>query len=125
MANTRITFSGLLNFLDGIIDYEKLLVFITTNNLQHIDDALRRRIDVFLEFTYIRRAEVYAMFNKFFGDKYPVDQFYAKLRKEITANALEKYFIRCIMENNSPLDHMDMLNSYIELTKQTGGNMYG
>lgn len=125
VANTRITFSGLLNFLDGIIDYDKLLVFITTNNLQHIDDALRRRIDVFLEFTYIRRAEIQAMFAKFFGERYPVDQFCAKLRKEITANALEKYFIRCIMENISPLENLDLLNSYVEITKQNNVNMYG
>jgi chaperone BCS1 len=126
VANTRITFSGLLNFLDGIIDYDKLLVFITTNNLQHIDDALRRRIDVFLEFTFIKKQEIYDMFSKFFADKYPVDEFYKKLRKDITPNALEKYFIRCLMESHSPLEKLELLDSYVELTKTggAGGNLY-
>lgn len=119
VANTHITFSGLLNFLDGIIDYDKLLVFITTNNLQHIDDALRRRIDIFLEFTYIRRPEVYQMFEKFFGEKYSADNFYNQLKKEITANALEKYFIKCLMEDLSPIENTNLLYSYIDMTKAT------
>jgi len=117
MANTQITFSGLLNFLDGIIDYDKLLVFITTNNLEHIDDALRRRIDIFLEFTYIKKTEIFEMFNRFFADKYSALDFYKTLKKEITANSLEKYFIKCYMENLSPLENISILYSYIDMVK--------
>jgi chaperone BCS1 len=117
MANTQITFSGLLNFLDGIIDYDKLLVFITTNNLEYIDDALRRRVDIFLEFTYIKKTEIYEMFNNFFKNKYQAEDFYKIIKKEITANSLEKYFIKCIMEDLSPLDNISILYSYVDMIK--------
>jgi hypothetical protein len=124
VANTRITFSGLLNFLDGIVDYDKLLVFITTNNLKHIDDALKRRIDIFLEFTYIKKPEIIVMFEKFFSNTYSVDAFCKKINKEVTPNALEKYFLKCITENISPIDNVSLLYSYIELTKTNNHGMY-
>jgi hypothetical protein len=125
VANTNITFSGLLNFLDGIIDYDKLLIFITTNSISHIDDALRRRVDVFLEFTYIKKHEVKQMFTKFFGDKFSANDFCYILKGNITANALEKYFIKCITDHISPLDNIDILYSYMALTKnKESGNMY-
>jgi hypothetical protein len=124
VANTNITFSGLLNFLDGIIDYDKLLIFITTNNLKHIDDALRRRVDIFLEFTCIKKTEIIEMFHKFFDGQYPVDIFCKKLNREITPNALEKYFMKCIIEGISPIDNIALLYTYIDITKNNNLDMY-
>lgn len=124
VANTNLTFSGLLNFLDGIIDYNKLLIFITTNNIKDIDIALRRRIDVFLEFSYIKKTELKQMFYKFFNDQYSVDDFLTKITKEVTPNALEKYFTKCIFDKSSPLDNIQSLYSYIELTKDSDSLMY-
>jgi AAA+ superfamily predicted ATPase len=122
VANTRITFSGLLNFLDGIIDYDKLLVFITTNNIHYLDDALKRRIDIYMEFTYMRQTEIINMFNKYFKEKYIAKDFCSKLKSEVTPNALEKYFIKCISESLSPLENIDLLSSYIEFTKTSDMN---
>ena len=124
IANTHLTFSGLLNFLDGIIDYDKLLIFITTNNLKDIDNALRRRIDTFLEFTYIKKIELKLMFNKFFNGRYSVDEFLKKINKEVTPNSLEKYFTKCLCRKISPIDDIASLYSYVDLTKIPDNDMY-
>lgn len=45
---TRVTFSGLLNALDGVASSEERILFMTTNHLNRLDPALIRpgRIDV-------------------------------------------------------------------------------
>ena len=43
-----VTFSGLLNALDGVASSEERIIFMTTNHLEHLDNALIRpgRVDV-------------------------------------------------------------------------------
>ena len=53
------------------------------------------------------------MFKNFFEDKYDFDTFYKILGKEITPNALEKYFTQCLQINISPIDNMYILEEYI------------
>jgi hypothetical protein len=45
---TKVTFSGLLNALDGVMAGEERLVFMTTNHIERLDPALIRpgRVDV-------------------------------------------------------------------------------
>lgn len=52
--SSSLTFSGMINALDGITVKHGLITFLTTNHIKHIDDALLRpgRIDYHLEFTY-------------------------------------------------------------------------
>ncbi len=48
---SRLTFSGLLNAIDGVASSEERLVFMTTNHLARLDPALIRpgRVDLVLE----------------------------------------------------------------------------
>ncbi len=124
VAGTSITFSGLLNFLDGIMEYENLLVFITTNNLGCIDDALKRRIDISLEFSYIRKPEVLRMFTNFFEDKYSFEDFMKKLKSPVTPSMLEKYFTKCITEQLSPITNIAILDTFIKLSQNNMNQMY-
>jgi len=50
-ANARVTFSGLLNAIDGVMSQEGHLLFMTTNHIDRLDPALIRpgRIDVRIE----------------------------------------------------------------------------
>ena len=66
-----ITFSGLLNTLDGIFYKRGLITFITTNYPERLDKALIRpgRIDYKMTFTYATKAELKMIFNAFYKDK--------------------------------------------------------
>lgn len=129
-AQTRgnfITFSGILNILDGISTYSKLVVFITTNFINQIDSAIKRRVDVAVEFTYLRKAEILEMIKQFFPDNDIGEQIYEQLKfKNITANALEKFFIHCIQKNEDVLKNIQFLDDYIYFSsnEQPPDSMY-
>eukprot|EP01083_Nonionella_stella_P158551 516242_1 len=63
-----ITFSGLLNVLDGVLAGEERLVFMTTNHLERLDRALVRpgRIDVVMEIGGATENQIRRMFLKFY-----------------------------------------------------------
>lgn len=66
----RITFSGLLNCLDGVASTEARIVFMTTNYIDRLDPALIRpgRIDVKEYIGYCTQYQLEEMFKQFFGD---------------------------------------------------------
>lgn len=124
VAGTSVTFSGLLNFLDGIMEYENLLVFITTNNINAIDDALKRRVDISLEFNHIRKPETLRMFSNFFGDKYCFEDFIKKVKGPVTPSIMEKYLTKCVTENMSPVTSIDILDAFIKMSQNNVNQMY-
>lgn len=66
----RVTFSGLLNCLDGVASTEARIVFMTTNYLERLDPALIRpgRVD-FKEYVgYCTRYHLEEMFKRFYGN---------------------------------------------------------
>lgn len=64
-----ITMSSLLNALDGVATPHGLIVFMTTNHFEALDDALTRkgRMDVVEEIAMPSYREVDAMFEHFYG----------------------------------------------------------
>lgn len=71
----RVTFSGLLNCLDGVASTEARIVFMTTNYLERLDPALIRpgRVD-FKEYVgFCTRYQLEQMFKRFYGDGNGVD----------------------------------------------------
>lgn len=66
----RVTFSGLLNCLDGVASTEARIVFMTTNYPERLDPALIRpgRVD-FKEYVgYCSRFQLEQMFKRFYGN---------------------------------------------------------
>ena len=63
-----ITFSGLLNALDGIGAAEGRILFMTTNRIERLDSALIRpgRIDMKVEIGNATREQAQAIFRRFF-----------------------------------------------------------
>src|SRR5579872_3118804 len=66
--DSRVTFSGLLNALDGVGSSERLLLFMTTNHVDRLDTALIRpgRCDVRLTFRAATVDQVERLHLRFF-----------------------------------------------------------
>jgi len=92
---STITFSGILNILDGVVKNTGLIIFMTTNVLSNMDDtAMRRRVDYYLKFDIMKKPQVVSMFSKFYPDQDP-QAFYAKVsRVAFTPCVLQKFFVR-------------------------------
>ncbi|KAG9319606.1 hypothetical protein KVV02_002136 [Mortierella alpina] len=67
-AATGITFSGLLNSVDGVSAQEGRMLCMTTNHLDRLDEALIRpgRVDVRARFGKATRSQAQELFIKFF-----------------------------------------------------------
>ncbi|TKR67435.1 hypothetical protein L596_023587 [Steinernema carpocapsae] len=67
---TRVTYSGLLNAIDGIASTDERILFMTTNHKELIDKALIRpgRIDCEQYFGNCSKWMVGRMFQRFYGD---------------------------------------------------------
>jgi len=67
-TKSKITFSGLLNSLDGALQLNGVLVILTTNHLENLDPALLRpgRIDLVKEIGFAGREEVEEYLQMFY-----------------------------------------------------------
>ncbi|KAI1491635.1 BCS1 N terminal-domain-containing protein [Biscogniauxia mediterranea] len=65
-----VTFSGLLNALDGLSAGEERIVFLTTNHIELLDPALIRpgRVDMMVRIGEATRYQAAQMWDKFYGD---------------------------------------------------------
>ena len=66
-----MTFSGLLNALDGVASAEERILFMTTNHIERLDPALIRpgRIDVTTLIDDASPSQTKRLFLKFYGDR--------------------------------------------------------
>jgi chaperone BCS1 len=91
----QISFSGVLNILDGLSCIECLLTFITTNHFLELDTAIKRpgRIDYILEFTYINKEQIYKMMDVFYpNEKNDFDIIYQQIKNyKMTVSHFQKY----------------------------------
>jgi len=102
-GKSAVTFSGLLNALDGVGMKEGQVFILTTNFREQLDAALIRngRVDVHVEFNHIQPAEQKEMFRRFYpADAGLAEAFLTRLEKELGAKAkeltpaaLQHYFI--------------------------------
>jgi chaperone BCS1 len=66
---SSVTFSGLLNALDGVASSEERIIFMTTNHFSKLDPALIRpgRVDVQQLLDDAHGEQASRLFNKFYG----------------------------------------------------------
>lgn len=69
-TGANVTFSGLLNALDGVATGEDRITFLTTNHIDKLDEALIRpgRVDMMLRIGEATRYQAGAMWDRFYGD---------------------------------------------------------
>ena len=124
--NPLISFSSLINILDGVLYKHGIIIFITTNHPEKLDHALLRmgRIDMIIQFNYPREADIHKLFcdmNERQGCSSEIEETYKKFydlikNKSITMSAivnfLFNYRMKCIenikelIETNDFLTHL-------------------
>jgi mitochondrial chaperone BCS1 len=125
-SKSNLSFSTVLNVLDGIIKKHKLITFITTNHKDRLDGALKRsgRIDYELEFKNASRKQTKNMFQHFFGDN-KLEEFlkFTKKLKYTTAD-LNKF----LFKYRKCKDIMEYIEVFSEILNKnidyTPDNMY-
>ncbi len=107
-----ITFSGLLNALDGIGHVDNLIIMMTTNCFMVLDSALKRpgRIDLSIEFKYSNKNQIRTMFEKFIpSQKEKFSDFYKSIKHlKLTTAVLQQYLFGH-MEDEDIMDSLDEL----------------
>merc|ERR1719263_468000 len=74
----RVSFSGLLNALDGVVATDERLVFMTTNHYSKLPQALVRpgRVDLSVFIGLASKSQLHQMFIRFFpGEEALAEQF--------------------------------------------------
>lgn len=93
---SMITFSGLLNSLDGVASAEERIIFLTTNHVERLDPALIRPGRVDLK-EYLGNATDYQiknMFMRFYDDEKLANEFVANLKgRDVSTASLQGHFV--------------------------------
>jgi KaiC/GvpD/RAD55 family RecA-like ATPase len=106
---STITFSGILNILDGVVKNTGLVIFMTTNLLSNMDDtAMRRRVDYYLKFDVMKKEQVTLMFQKFYPDQDPKKFLKETSKVVFTPCILQKFFVRHL-DSSDITHHVDEL----------------
>ncbi|KAN0016028.1 hypothetical protein ACTFIU_005980 [Dictyostelium citrinum] len=115
-GGSALTFSGLLNALDGVAASEGRILFMTTNHLEKLDKVLIRpgRVDLQIEIGLCSPYQMEQMFLKFYPTQFDLaKQFVEKLENyKFSPAQLQAYFMT--YSNNS----IDAINNINELIKQ-------
>lgn len=101
-AMQSLTFSGLMNILDGITGFTSQIIILTTNHREKINrESLRiGRIDHELEFGYMDDAQIQAMLESFYekSDRDAIKEFiksrHVTDRSDMTPAELQEVIIR-------------------------------
>eukprot|EP00817_Percolomonadidae_sp_ATCC50343_P007986 CAMPEP_0117419340 /NCGR_PEP_ID=MMETSP0758-20121206/928_1 /TAXON_ID=63605 /ORGANISM="Percolomonas cosmopolitus, Strain AE-1 (ATCC 50343)" /LENGTH=172 /DNA_ID=CAMNT_0005200359 /DNA_START=922 /DNA_END=1437 /DNA_ORIENTATION=- len=97
MNSSRVTFSGLLNALDGIQTKEGRVLFMTTNHFESLQASLIRpgRVDLKIKFDYATKEQIYGLTQKFFKEPEGLPDQLTQLipDKTITPAELQGFFL--------------------------------
>ena len=103
---TNLSFSALLNCLDGHSTQNGLITVMTTNYLCNLDDALTRscRVDTIIKFTYADKFQINKIFNMFFPEK-DITEFYSLIKGySFTIAQIQEYFVNNITKYSDNID---------------------
>ncbi|KAF2712219.1 hypothetical protein K504DRAFT_531349 [Pleomassaria siparia CBS 279.74] len=69
-AGATVTFSGLLNVLDGVASAEERIIFLTTNHVERLDEALIRpgRVDMTVRLGEATEYQMTQLWDRFYAD---------------------------------------------------------
>lgn len=116
-----LTLSGILNCLDGLCRNEGIIVFLTTNHIDALDDALIRssRIDYRIEYSYANEFQTKECFNHYFPDlSGTFTKFYDKICfKKYTIAMLQEFFFK-FRKSKNIIDHISELDNIIKLNQR-------
>lgn len=119
----KLTFSGLLNAIDGVAAGEGRILFATTNHIERLDPALIRpgRIDRKELIGNAGRSQLRRLFVRFYGDADPTmaDYFSESLpADEIPMSAVQSFLIRHADSADDALMELDELTNWAAVSPQ-------
>lgn len=114
----RLTFSGLLNCLDGVASSEARMVFMTTNYPERLDPALIRpgRVDLKEYIGYCTPSQLVTMFRRFYPEV-PVDLAFTfsesvqSLKVPVSAATIQGHFMQHKEDHLGAIDNVSCLKS--------------
>ncbi|KAG2236178.1 hypothetical protein INT48_003797 [Thamnidium elegans] len=109
---SMITFSGLLNSLDGVASAEERIIFLTTNHVEKLDPALIRpgRVDLKEYLGNATDYQIKKMFLRFYDDEALADKFVEKTRgRDISTASLQGHFVYYKDKPQEAVDQADSL----------------
>ncbi|KAK4619706.1 Mitochondrial chaperone BCS1 [Fulvia fulva] len=72
-SGANVTYSGLLNALDGVASAEERIIFMTTNHIDRLDDALIRpgRVDMTMQLGNASQWQMEQLWDRFYSEQDP------------------------------------------------------
>ena len=110
-SNSMVSFSCILNILDGMGRKHKMITFMTTNHIDKLDPALIRpgRIDNIILFDFASEDQIINMFKHFFPEYILSSCIIKKLKKLKITTAILQTFLFKYRKSNSITDHLNEL----------------
>ena len=128
---SMVTFSAILNTLDGIARKNKMVTIMTTNYLDRLDSALIRpgRIDLVVEFKLASKEQIQEMFTTYFGNSDSVNTIFQEIMVDIgdqaiSTAALQKFFFEFRDSPEKLLTNKKMLQDLTSQYAKTYHQMY-
>lgn len=86
-----VSYSGLLNALDGIVATEERIIFMTTNNIEKLPPTLIRpgRVDMKILIPYANIYQYKKMFLRFFPEHHELSNKFAKIFQDFNLSMAE------------------------------------
>jgi len=131
-TKNSVTFSGILNSLDGITTPDNLICFMTTNYKNSLDPAILRlgRIDKIITFEHIKKKEIYEIFTLYSGDNYTKeygDLFYKKYI-ELNINGpvalMQEYLFKYLDEPTKAIENIDEIKDIFNASFKKNADIY-
>jgi hypothetical protein len=137
----QVSFSSILNMLDGLAYKEGLITFMTTNYKTHLDEALIRpgRIDYMIHCGFAKKEQFIKMFYNFSGmskdndpdyqdtDKNHFTNFWDNFqtqRIKVTTGLLSQYMLKYINDPEGIIENTDELKKLHGQTNKQSANMH-
>lgn len=120
--NHGVSFSSLLAALDGVYNNAHgtpLTVFMTTNTMELLDVALRRRVDYAIEFTHATKQQCRRMFAAFHPNHPGFESLWAHIGQyKFSMSILQKFLVRTLSAKD-PMLCLDTFGTLVECSYGT------
>lgn len=126
ISNGNLSFSAMLNTLDGVGRRDEQIIFMTTNHINKLDDALKRpgRIDYIFSFNYPSIDQIKTMFNAYFPNQQNnFQKFYDSISDKVTIALLQKFMFDNL-ECDNIIEKLPELDYLINFYNKFEGNIY-
>jgi hypothetical protein len=127
-----VTFSGILNSLDGIATPDNFICFITTNYKCNLDNALLRpgRIDKIIKFEHANKSQVKDIFKAYMEDEYTDALFtdfynnYNKLNIKAPVALIQEYLFKYLDNPLGAIENIDEITDIYAACYKKSTDLY-